>query len=117
MIGILENIIVPELGANTPSFFICLQVEFEPDEQDQPLDLTTAMIDPDGRSVLDFNAAGKVPRDAAGGTTRLFIQFHVAKITVTSPGDYRFEVLVGKRKIGEERLPILTKNLVQGIAE
>lgn len=107
MIGMFENIVVPHLPIDHPPFFLCIQVEFEPSEADDPLDLMVRLIDEDGRTVLDFNANGMVPRDNSGGSTRLFVQFFVPSIRFDRPGFYRFDVMANGHPIGEERLPVL----------
>ena len=110
MVGLFENIVLPQVGVDHPPFFVCLQLEFDPDEQDQPLDLEVVMIDPDGKRMLDFNAEGMIPRDSAGGITRLFLQFYVPKVRFEVLGDYRFDILVGGKPIGSERVPVLVAN-------
>lgn len=107
MLGIFENIVVPHLPIDHPPFYLCVQLEFDPNEADQPLDLTVKLIDEDGRAVMDFNANGTIPRDISGGSTRLFIQFFVPSIRFENPGFYRFDVSANGHAIGEERLPVL----------
>jgi hypothetical protein len=107
MIGLFENIVLPQPGVEHPPFFVCLQLEFDPDEQDKPLNLEVVMIDPDGKRMLDFTAEGRVPRDTAGGITRLFMQFYVPKVRFEVLGDYRFDVMMDGKSIGSERLPVL----------
>jgi hypothetical protein len=107
MIGIFENIVVPHLPIDHPPFYLCVQLEFDPNEADQPLDLSVRLIDEDGRTVMDFNANGAIPRDETGGSTRLFIQFFVPSIRFEHAGFYRFDVTANGHAIGEERLPVL----------
>lgn len=107
MVGLFENIVAPSFPLDHPPFFLCVQVEFEPVEAEQIMELTAKLIDQDGHKVVDFNAQGPVPRDPGGGQTRLFLIFMVPPIRFETPGQYRFDITMHGNKIGEELLPVL----------
>ena len=68
MVGIFDNIVVPEFPVDHPPFFLCLQFEFDPNEGDQEMTVLAVLIDEDGKQMMDVTAQGKVPRDPRGGT-------------------------------------------------
>lgn len=110
MVGIFDNIVVPEFPVDHPPFFLCLQMEFDANEADEEMAVVAVLIDEDGKQLMDVMASGKVPRDPHGGATRLFIQFLMPPMRLERPGDYRLDVLYNQQKIGEERLPVIQAN-------
>ncbi len=106
LIGMFENISCPYFPVTHPPFFLCLQVEFELLDLVEKFDITAHLIDEDGQPVADFSAAGEVP-PYQGGVTRLHMVFHIMPIEFQKPGDYRIDVTLNDKKIGEERLPVI----------
>jgi hypothetical protein len=107
MIGMFDNIVVPNFPVDHPPFFLCLQLEFDPNESDQDMRVLAVLIDEDGHEMMDVMATGKVPRDPNGGPTRLFIQFLMPPMRFERPGAYRLDVIFNDEKAGEERLPVM----------
>lgn len=107
MVGLFENIVAPHMPVDHPAFYFCVQLEFDPMDNDDQMDLKVILIDEDGKPVVDFAAQGVPPKDPNGGMTRLFVQFHNPAIRFEKVGEYRFDVLYNGRKIGEERVPVL----------
>lgn len=107
MIGMFDNIVVPQFPIDHPPFFLCIQMEFAPNESDRAMELLAVLIDEDGTEMMDVKASGGVPRDPGGGSTRLFIQFLMPPIRFERPGDYRLDVMFNGKKVGEERLPVI----------
>lgn len=107
MVGVFDNIVAQSFPLDHPPFFLCLQMEFDPNEADQDMRVVAVLIDEDGRQIMDVTAEGRVPRDPRGGSTRLFIQFFMPPMRFDGPGDYRLDVLFNDVKVGEERLPVL----------
>lgn len=107
MVGIFDNIVVPEFPIDHPPFYLCIQLEFDPNEGEKDMEVLAILIDEDGDQLMDVTASGKVPRDPNGGATRLFIQFLMPPIRFERAGDYRLDVMFDKVKIGEERLPVI----------
>lgn len=108
MVGIFDNIVVPKFPVDHPPFFLCIQMEFDPNEGNQDMTVVAVLIDEDGKQIMDVTASGKVPRDPRGGSTRLFIQFLMPPMRFEKPGDYRLDVLFNDQKVGEERLPVIS---------
>jgi len=108
MVGIFDNIVVPKFPIDHPPFFLCIQMEFDPNEGDQDMTVVAVLIDEDGKQIMDVTASGKVPRDPRNGSTRLFIQFLMPPMRFEKPGDYRLDVLFNDQKVGEERLPVIS---------
>jgi hypothetical protein len=107
MIGIFENIVAPYFPLDHPPFHLCLQFEFGPDEADDALDIRIVLIDPDGKTLLDIGAEGRVPRDTNGGPVLLFMHLGIPGLRFERVGDHRMDVLVNGLKVGEERIPAL----------
>jgi hypothetical protein len=107
MMGIFDNIVVPTFPIDHPPFYLCIQIEFDPNEADADMRMLAVLIDEDGKEMMDVMASGRVPRDPNGGPTRLFIQFLMPPMRFEKPGDYRLDVLYNDQKVGEERLPVL----------
>lgn len=107
MVGIFDNIIVPDFPIDHPPFFLCIQMEFDPNESEQDMDVLALLIDEDGKQLLDVRATGRIPRDPNGGPTRLFIQFLMPPMRFDRAGDYRLDVMFNGIKVGEERLPVM----------
>lgn len=107
MIGIFDNIVSPVFPVDHPSFFICLQFEFEPAEAGEPMDVLVKLVDDDAKSYLDFTASGEIPRDPTGGPIRMFMQFQIPGMRFERPGNFRLEVMFNGKRCGEERLPVV----------
>ena len=112
MVGMFDNIVVPAFPIDHPPFFLCIQLEFAPNESDKDMELLAVLIDEDGTQMMDIKASGGVPRDPKGGSTRLFIQFLMPPIRFERPGDYRLDVMFNGKKVGEERLPVIRADTV-----
>lgn len=115
MVGIFDNIVVPDFPIDHPPFFLCIQMEFDPNESDQDMNVYALLIDEDGKELIDVRASGRIPRDPNGGPTRLFIQFLMPPMRFERPGDYRLDVMFNDNKVGEERLPVLAAVRPPGI--
>lgn len=108
MIGIFDNIRVPELPIDHPPFFICVEVEFEHSESGSPHAFVFEVIDEDGRSILRFEGPpANVPKDPGFGPQRMHMTVGMGGIRFEKPGIYRLDILCDGHKIGEERLPVL----------
>lgn len=106
LVGMFENIVLPTVPIEHPPFFLCIQLEFDQEDMEQQLQIEAVLIDQDGRTMMDFSAAGAAPHDPRG-PARLFLQFLVPPLRFESVGDYRFDLLCNGRKIAEERIPVL----------
>lgn len=106
MVGMFDNIVAPFFPIDHPAFFLCLQLEFDPIEGGQPMNLRAVFMDDDANTAFDFDAQGEVPRDPGGGPTRVFVQFGVPPLRLEREGDYRLDVLFNSAKVAEERIPV-----------
>lgn len=116
MVGMFDNIVTPNIPLDHPPFFLCIQLEFEPLESKNDLDILALLIDEDGKEIANIRANGNVPTAPHIGMTRIFIQFLMPPIRFEKPGDYRLDVMVNGEKIGEERLPVIHAQIHPGRA-
>jgi hypothetical protein len=107
LVGIFDNIVTPVIPLDHPPFFVCVQLEFEADEADNPFGMTVLLIDDDGTKIVELPVHGQVPRDPAGGVSRLYASFHVPGVRISKQGEYRLDVMINGRKHAEERIPVL----------
>lgn len=107
IIGMFENIASHDFPFEHPPLFFCIQMEFEPLDQGQPLELKVILIDEDGKGVFEAKAGTEIPREEQLGVSRLYVQFMIPPIRFEKPGQYRFDIYANEEKVGEERLPVL----------
>ena len=112
MVGIFDDIRVPQIPIDHPSFFICVQVEFESDETGMDWKLESIFVDPDGRQQFRAELIGTVPaHNDSAVPIKLFAMIGAPPFKLMMTGDYRLDVLVNGKVIGEERIPV---HLVHG---
>jgi len=107
MIGIFDDIRLRSLPVDHPSFYVCVQIEFDADEAGTDWQLEAIFLDPDGRQHFRAELQGKVPpADDSAVPVKLFAVIGAPPIRLEKPGDYRLDVLVNGKVIGEERVPV-----------
>lgn len=107
MVGIFDDIRLPALPIDHPAFFICVQVEFDADEAGTEWNMEAIFLDPDGRQQFKAELRGQVPPvDQNAIPVKLFAIVGAPPFRIESGGDYRLDVLVNGRVIGEERVPV-----------
>lgn len=107
MVGIFDDIRLPHLPIDHPAFYICVQVEFDTDEAGMDWLLEAVFLDPDGRQQFRAELRGTVPPpDHMAIPVKLFAIIGAPPIRLEAPGDYRLDVLVNQKVIGEERIPV-----------
>ncbi len=107
MIGIFDDIRVPEVPIDHPPFFLCLQLEYEAMETGSDLRLEAVFVDEDGGELFRTSIEGPIPKERGPGTVKVFVQIAIAPMRFERAGTHRLDVFTDDRKIGEERLPIL----------
>ena len=113
MVGIFDDIRVPEIPIDHPPFFLCLQLEYEAMETGRDLQLEAVFVDEDGAEIFRTSVEGPIPREPGPGTVKVFVQIGIQPFRFERAGTYRLDVFAENRKIGEERVPVL---LVSGAA-
>ena len=107
MVGIFDDIRVPTLPIDHPAFFICVQIEFEADEGAQDWVMEALFMDPDGRQQFRAQLQGQVPAsDNTAIPIKLFAMISAPPLRLEASGDYRLDVIINGKVMGEERIPI-----------
>jgi hypothetical protein len=107
MVGIFDDIRVPKVPIDHPAFFVCVQVEFDSDEAGSDWKLEAVFVDPDARQQFRAELLGTVPlhQDSAV-PIKLFAMIGAPPFRLLMTGDYRLDVLMDGKVIGEERIPV-----------
>lgn len=108
MVGIFDDIRLPELPFDHPPFYCCIQLELEPSETGREMDVDAILLDQDGKELFNSNLKGQVPKETGNVPVKLFIQMALPPTRLESAGTYRLDVLFNGAKVGEERLPVFT---------
>lgn len=107
MVGIFDDIRLPHLPIDHPAFYVCVQVEFGADEAGTDWHMEAIFLDPDGRQQFRAELRGVVPpADGLAIPVKLFAIIGAPPIRLEHSGDYRLDVLVNEKVIGEERIPV-----------
>lgn len=107
MVGIFDDIRVPNLPIDHPPFFVCVQVEFDADESGNDWNLEAVFLDPDGKQQFRADLHGTVPTtDHSAIPVKLFAMIGAPPFRLSQTGDFRLDVLMNGRVIGEERIPV-----------
>ncbi len=113
MIGIFDNIRLPNLPIDHPAFFICVQIEFDTDEAGTDWVLESVFLDPDGKQLFRAELRGQIPPpDPNAIPVKLFAIIGAPPFRLEQSGDYRLDVLLNGRVIGEERVPVYVVQVV-----
>ena len=109
MVGIFDDIRVPGRPIDHPAFFICVQIEFDADEAGTDWTLEAVFLNPDGHQLFRAHLVGQVPgQELDAIPVKLFAIIGAPPVRLEESGDYRLDVLVDGRVIGEERIPVFT---------
>ncbi len=111
MVGIFDDIRLPHLPIDHPAFFVCVQVEFDTDEAGTEWHMEAIFVDPDGRQQFRAELKGSVPpAESVPIPVKLFAIIGAPSIRLEKQGDYRLDVLVNQKVVGEERVPVFVVN-------
>jgi hypothetical protein len=109
MVGIFDDIRVHSLPIDHPPFFVCVQIEFDADEAGTDWKMETVFLNPDGKQLFRAELNGTVPLAQQNAIpVKLFAMIGAPAIRLEQAGDYRLDVTVNGRVIGEERIPVFT---------
>jgi hypothetical protein len=106
MVGIFDDIRVPQIPIDHPSFFVCVQIEFESDEASTEWQMEAVFLDPDGKQLFRAELRGTVPPANGAVPVKLFAVIGAPAFRLNATGDHRLDVLVNSKLLGEERVPV-----------
>ncbi len=105
--GLFTNVVAPSFPVLHPPFDIVVELEFETPEWGAPYRLEAILIDEDGRTAYETSRYDVAPAGRGPGVSRALLVAHVPGVVFEAPGQYRLDVTVNGKKVGEERLPVV----------
>lgn len=106
MVGIFDDIRIPQLPIDHPPFFLCCQIEFLPEETGLKHRLEFRLLDPNGEVGMQVDAPVEIPKDESGNEPRLFMVVGVGGIRIQKAGVYRMQALADGDILASEPMPI-----------
>jgi len=107
LIGIFENIVADQFPFEHPSFFLAVQLEFDPYEGDSEFQVRADLIDEDGKVLFRLLGQERIFRDPSGGPTKMVIVFGINSLVFDRPGMYRLDLWGNEKLLCEERMPVI----------
>lgn len=108
LIGMFDTIGGHAFPLIHPTFFICVELEFQPIEGGQPVDVRLVLIDEDGKEMFGVQGTFDAPR-AQARPASMMQAFRIDNMSFPKPGPYRLDIFGNGDAIGEALL-----YLVQG---
>jgi hypothetical protein len=109
LIGMFDTIGGSQYPLIHPTFFICVEFEFDPFEAGSVSRIKLVLMDEDGHEMMGIEGEFSVPKSVDGRPATMFETFRVDGMTFPKPGNYRLDVLHNGEPIADARL-----TLVQG---
>jgi hypothetical protein len=107
MMGMFDTIGGSEFPLVHPTFFICVEFEFDAFEPRTSTNVRLALIDEDGKELMGIEGQFAVPSSADGRPVTMFEAFRIDGLTFPKPGSYRLDALVDGEPIAEARLGLV----------
>jgi hypothetical protein len=107
LVGVFDDIRIPNLPLDHPPFFLCVQIELEPSETGRHIDLSCVFMDPDGGELFRVDTEGDLSKEPGIDPIRIFFLFPIQPIRLERAGVHRLDVLFNGQKVGEEIVPVL----------
>lgn len=104
LIGMFNTIGGAQFPLVHPTFFICVELEFEQHEAHQQKTVKMTLIDEDGKELLGVEGQMQVPPPHGIRPATIFQTFKIDNFTFPRPGHYRLDILDGGHPISEARL-------------
>jgi hypothetical protein len=108
LIGMFDTIGGAAFPLVHPTFFICVELEFQPIEGGKPVEIKLVLIDEDGKEMFGVQGNFEAPRGQARPAT-MMQAFRIDNMSFPKAGAYRLDIMGGGEPIGEALL-----YLVQG---
>ncbi len=106
MVGIFDDVRVPELPIDHPPFYLCCQLEILNKETGQKHKLEFRMLDPSGEVGMQIEAPIEIPKEEGNVDPKLFLVVSIGGIRLHKAGSYQIQALVDGEILGTEPLPI-----------
>lgn len=107
LIGMFDTIGGLHFPLTHPTFYICVEFEFDPFESGQMANIKLVLMDEDGKELLGIEGQFPIPPGKDGRPATMFETFRVDGLTFPQPGNYRLDVLRNGEPIGEARLTLV----------
>ena len=107
IIGIFDTVGGIEFPVSHPTFYICVEFEFDPFEADRTVEVLMRLINEDGREILVVEGEIRVPPAFEGRPVNMFEYFRVDGLIFEVPGPYRLDCLSGEEILAEARLMLV----------
>ena len=104
LIGMFDTIGGKEYPLTHPTFYVCIELEFEPIEAGRPAELRLVLIDEDGKELMGVQGKFPVPRSTGPKPATMFQTFRVDRLKFPRPGHYRLDILYNGEPVGEAKL-------------
>lgn len=109
LVGMFDTIGGIQFPLTHPTFYICVEFEFDPFEAGSMAKIKLVLMDEDGHEMMGIEGEFSVPKPMHGRPATMFETFRVDGMTFPKPGAYRLDVLHNGEPIAAARL-----SLVQG---
>jgi len=106
MLGLFDDVRVPQLPIDHPPFFLCCQMEFTKQETGIQHKLQFRLLDPNGEVGMSIEAPIEIPKEDANEEPRLFIVVGITGIRIQKQGTYLIQTLADGDILASEPLPV-----------
>ncbi len=106
MVGMFDDIRLPQLPIDHPPFFLCCQLEFEKKETGIKHRLEFRLLDPAGEVGMQIEAPIELPKEEQDVEPRLFLVVGISGIRVQKAGTYLIQALADGDILASEPLPV-----------
>lgn len=107
LIGMFDTIGGSSYPLTHPTFYICVELEFDPLEAGRHAEVKMSLIDEDGKQLMGVEGQFTVPHAQDGKPATMFQSFRVDGMQFPRPGHYRLDIMDRGEPIGEARLYLL----------
>lgn len=106
LIGIFEDIRVPQLPIDHPPFFLAAQMQFDSAECGSQHTLRFEVLDPTGAAVLDAEVPAQVEQTEGGDGPLATLLIQVQTVRLTKTGVHTVQVSMNGKVSHSEPLPV-----------
>ncbi len=107
IIGMFDTVGGIDFPISHPTFFICVEFEFDPFETGKTVIILMKLINSDGREILVVEGEINVPHAFEGRPVHMFEFFRVDGLIFDQPGPYRLDCISGDDVLAEAQLMLV----------